>query len=329
MADKINFVLLEMTYLRYFIPLIEEAKKRGIRSKIFVKSCGKYSCPFRHKEELLNLARHYDFGLAQVPELKETTGFVFGIEGGTVLRVPEYINKDLKVITFSYMTDFVTEYEKYIHNPLLSAAVIPSKYLAEHYSKMSSKNLYLGSPKYDVKLDKQKITSKYNLSGNKKVLFFAPRLRDIHNIDMPAIFKVFKNEKFDVIVKSRGKDPMPQNCRGDYYFIDSSWHPHTSMELIEASDIIVNFSSSVIKECVLLKKPVINFHIKPFKMPLSGLYNYEYCQTFGSEIDQDKIKNAINRLTNQDLGDIFNMSIEKHLFTGNSSKRILDHLELY
>ena len=88
---------------------------------------------------------------------------------------------------------------------------------------------------------------------------------------------------------------------------------------------MINFTSTAIKECVLLKKPVINFHIKPFERRLDFLYNYDYCIEMNDRFVQDEIEEAANFLLKTDLTNAYNKSIEKHLFTpGNSSKEILD-----
>jgi len=44
-----NFIASELTFLKFFIPIIEEGNRRGIKSKVFVSRSGKYSCPLLQK----------------------------------------------------------------------------------------------------------------------------------------------------------------------------------------------------------------------------------------------------------------------------------------
>ena len=127
---------------------------------------------------------------------------------------------------------------------------------------------------------------------------------------------------FEILVKTRGKDPALRVLRGDHYFEDDSWFPHTTMELIKVSDIIINFSSTVTKECIVSKKPLINFHIKPFaKRPMNFLYNYDFCKELANV---DELAESINYLTGADLEMEYNKAIKKHLFPPDASKRIVD-----
>jgi len=158
-----------------------------------------------------------------------------------------------------------------------------------------------------------------------------PRTRDMHKVDFYFLYNSLQELGFNLITKTRGKDlpsagSVPLGTQ-DYHFMDFSWYPHDSMELIHISDLVINFSSTAIKECIMLKKPLINFHIKPFEKPLKFLYEYDYCENFGQKVDKEELQDAIIRLTCKPLEDEFDKSIKNHLFTGNSSKRILDFLE--
>ena len=319
-----NFILSEMTFLRYYMPLIIEAKNRGIRSRVFVGRNNKYNNPRAFVDYIGDLSRVHKFEILDLDEAHKYAGIVFLVEGVEHNKVD---NSKTRIVSLTYMTDYSGLYDSYVNK--VDHIVLPSKSFAKAYNKNSPKNLYLGSPKYDVELNEEEILRKYDLSGSKKALVIAPRSRDLGNAKLAQIYKTLNSHGLEVLVKTRGKDPLARSLHGDKYFTDPSWYPHTTMELIHISDIVVNFSSTAIKECVMLRTPLINFHIKPFEKPLKFLYEYDYCENFGKEFDENQLQNAINRLTNQDLGDIFNISIEKHLFTGSSSKRILDYLELY
>jgi hypothetical protein len=131
-----------------------------------------------------------------------------------------------------------------------------------------------------------------------------------------------------VVVKSRGKEPISNSAHhGDFYFLDKSWFPHTTIELIEVSDIVINFNSTCVKECAILKKPLINFNIKPW-LPLSELYNHSFCESLNTDCGQQEFTNSIKRLTESNLEESFNNVISNYLFEGNSSKRILKHFRI-
>ena len=329
---KVNFILAEMTFLRYFIPLIIEGNNRGLESTIFYLPCNKYTCPRRHYDILVNLSSEYKFDIKNIDQINENSGLMFMIEG--VGR--GYCDNRYKKISLTYMTDFVGMYAAYVHE--VDYVIFPSEFMASLRSEISvsEKDLYLGSPKYDISFDSEEIYKKYNINDNKILLYnkkkafvILPRQRDMLNVDFKILYDSLRELDFSIITKTRGKDPFSQShIRGNYHFMDFSWYPHDSMELMHASDLVINFSSTAIKECVLLKKPLVNFHIKPFKKPLDFLYDYKYCENFEAQYDIDKFKESVQFLTSADLDSEFDMSIKNHLFEkGNVSKKILDYLE--
>ena len=114
---------------------------------------------------------------------------------------------------------------------------------------------------------------------------------------MDLIYNCIRNKGYNIIVKARGKEPARENHKGDYYFQDYSWHPHTTMELTKISDLVINFGSSGIKEFVMLETPIINFNIKPkekIKHTVEFLYDYNYCVNhernfFSRDVDHNNI----------------------------------------
>jgi len=124
---------------------------------------------------------------------------------------------------------------------------------------------------------------------------------------------------WQILVKTRGKDPASNELKGERYFVDDSWYPHTTMELIKVSDVVVNFSSTTIKETIIMNKPMINFSCKLFKH-LNFLYDYDFCK----ESTTEDLEESINYLINADLKSEYNRAIEKYLFPLGSSKRIVE-----
>lgn len=325
---NINFFLLETTHLRYFVPLIIEGNKRGIKSSVFVGRTGKYSNPYSNIEYINYTAEKYNFDIYPAEQIKNISGIVFCAEGNFLTRYPELVNDNQKIYAISTMIDFVTHHKKYIDKKQLVGSILPSEYFATRYGVEHDKNLYLGSPKYDAVLDEESILHKYELSKGKKVLVVAPRLRDYGKLSLSNIYDILKENGYEIIVKTRGKDPMPLNARGDRYFEDVSWFPHTSIELMKVCDFVINFTSTCIKECVMTRTPLINFHIKPFDKPMEFLYNYDYCENYDdcSNITKEQLQKSITRIATGSFEEEFDKAIEKYLFNFNSSQRILDYV---
>ena len=322
-----NFLTSEMTSLRYFLPLILEGNRRGINSKLFITQdgCHKNNYILAHEDQLKQLAEQYKFEILDVAEIKDHNGIAFVIEDASI----NYLHPSLHTIcSLTYMSDFSLQYEKYVDKT--EHVIFPSQFMAGYFNTISDKNLYLGSPKYDVKLNKSDICNKYNLEHNtKKAVVFLAKKRDASKIDLPLIYEYLNDIGFDVLTKTRGKDPYDRKYHADRYFEDASWYPHTSLELLAISDLAINFSSTVIKECVMLNTPLINFHIKPFKKPLDFLYNYDYCVNYaeGEFPDVHEFKRVVQFLISKNLQSEFDLSIKNHLFEkGNVAAKILDFL---
>jgi hypothetical protein len=234
------------------------------------------------------------------------------------------------------MTDFCVLYQDYIDK--VDNVIFPSKFFAEYYKEpqlymdgrkmgntVSDKNLYLGSPKYDLELDAQSIKKKYGLSDNKKALVVFPKLEFVHSSDVSKIYSFLKKMNYEIIVKARGKDHVPTNLMGDKCFLDFSWYPHSTIELINVCDFIVNFGSTVVKECIMDHTPLVNFEIKPYKH-LSFLFDGKYCKELTLDIDYDIFKQSVADVLKCDNSEYKNC-INKYLFDKNQvSFRILNHL---
>jgi len=318
-----NFILSEMTFLRYYMPLIIEGNYRGVKSKMYVGKNNKYNNPHIFLDHLERLSKKHNFEILDIQDADKCTGIVFLIEGVGCDRLDR---SRTTTVSMTYMTDYSGLYDSYVDK--VDHIIFPSRYFAEIYNKKSPKNLYLGSPKYDITLDKNEINEKYKLTNNKKALIIYPKTIYKSSVDLDRIYFILENLGYDIVVKSRGKDPVnDKKHKGDAYYSDKSWYPHTTMELIEVSDIVINFNSTGVKECVLLRTPLINFNVKPW-MPLKELYDYEYCHKFQKDFEDKEFEDVVNDLTSKDLTKAFDTSIQEHLFAGDSSKRILDYLEL-
>ena len=292
----------------------------------------KYSSPRikRNFDQILQLAAFFNFELFEIQELANHSGLTFMIEGVGRENLQDFHTG----ASLTYQTDFTDLFSKYREE--VDNIIFPSKKFAERYNCISEKNLYLGSPKYDNcmafmndgRTKRELICKKYNIPEQEKYALIAfPRLRDLSKINMINIYQCLEDMGYKIIVKTRGKDPVQKDSlRGDFYFEDFTWFPHTAMELIEASDLVINFDSTLIKESTLLRKKIVNFHIKPFNPKLDFLYDHDFCKNLHPDTKKENIKNEINDLLTKDLTSNFDKAISDHLFEPvGVCKNILNH----
>ena len=323
---RLGFIVTQMAHLKYQIPLMLEGKRRGLDSTVFIYKSGKYHCPYRYKKELEGLGRQYGFDIKEISDISDFhNNIVFLIEGSLVERVPDSNKK----ISLAIAWDFINTYDQYIHK--VDLTIFPSKSVARDINVIPDKTLYLGSPKYDIKLDKDTIRNKYNITTDKNALFIHPNFHGLKqvcghkDINISRIHGHLRKMGFTVIVKARGKAPAPDNQKGDKYIEDFSWFPHDTMELIEISDIVIILGSVTAKECIMLNKPFVNFAIALKPVLFTYLYDYDYCRLMDMDIQLDEFKNSIDKLLSIDHTEAFLKARKDHLFeSGNVSAKILD-----
>ena len=98
------------------------------------------------------------------------------------------------------------------------------------------------------------------------------------------------------------------------------------MELINNSDLVVNFDSSTIKEAIMLEKPILNFNALDNRRVYTFLYDHKFCVDLKkNEMDEKKILDGIAHLIDNDFSEEYSFVKNKYLWTYNSSKRILDY----
>ena len=315
---SMNFIVLKMTYMRYFMPLIIEGNRRGIKSRVFFRETKKYNNPCKYKHVLKKLSEDYNFRLNDnVKDVVKYKGVTMLVEGSGI----QYLSHRHKIYSIATMTDFRILYRKYIDR--VNYVIFPSRKFAKHYGTISHKNLYLGSPKYDIQLDRNSILEKYGLSAKDKyALVIYPKLRDLPKIDIPSVYKVLQDKGYKIIVKARGKDSVAPKNVGDYFFKDFCWFPHSSLELMHISDLVVCFGSTAIKECAMMERPIINFNVKKHKH-LSFLYGYRFLKSFDDEFDRDVFDRYIEEIEKSDFSKDFKRCRTECLFEKGASRRIL------
>jgi hypothetical protein len=362
----INFIVSRINYLPYYIPIVIEAKKRGISSNLFLyESAGKpFICPYHNMDELKILSKKYDITLYDVNKMSKFPAITFFCEGDIVGKS----QKKEPSPNFKYMTSqhikvsIVCNYEYvmfYINN--VDYVILPHKFWESYYNCVSPKNLYLGSPKYDMKYyildmtneERQKyLTNKYSLNINDKyVLIVYPKNPKKHhkkNTLYPSeeillkIYKAIRDIGYKVIVKTRKQDIITnKELRGDYYYEDIDYFPCNSMELIEISRIVIYFSSSISEECIALKRPYIDFKVDLGKNRYDCLYNNAYgiCWDYVNLVSFDVVERTKKLLiyletihyqpTKIDSSKVFDTYYNQIVWNGgnDSSKRIVDWVE--
>jgi len=360
--NKIYFILGEMTHLRYFIPLVKEYNRRKIPSCFLIFFSGKYNCPSKHKNELNNICKEYSIEKKTASEFQEKNKTILCVESSCTKAVEQLgIKKQNNFYVLTSQFDFIQNYDFYAK--YAKRVIFPSRWFLDHCrlfvgdkriratswseEKINSpKNVFLGSPKYDIKLDREKIINKYNLSNKRKVLFLFPAVsqqsgmwttkekRGLSEGQINDVYGIIRSLGFEVLVKSRIKHPIIKSCSGDRDFYDESWFPHTTMELMEVSDLVIMVDSTSIKECVLQRIPFINIGLINEKVRINAknmtepLLKYNYCQNYDNPPDINELKDKVKHLTSNQFYEEFNEAKKTYLFEPNeSSQKIVDFIK--
>ena len=339
----LKFFLNQCSYLRYFIPLANEGKLRGHDIHFYIKPSGKHNDIFMkgNIEPFIEYCQKNSFYVFKMEDGKNYQGFSFFIEGNFTEN-SNLQDKRVSIITnYCYNTPTILSdgkkgpsmYETYIDN--VDHVVFPKKIFAERYGRISDKNIYIGSPKYDIEIDKNTVYEKYNLEKTQKyALVLYPKLRDAEKVNILQIYEVLRDLGYKILVKTRAKDSVSDpKKRGDEYFEDVppkvSWCPYTSVELMEISDIVVNFGSTAIMECAYSRIPVLDFNIKP-KLLFDFLYDYDFVYQFKRDENptKEQIKESIVNLVEKDHSESFDKCYIECLGTDKKdvSKKLLELL---
>lgn len=253
---NINFILPEMTFLRYFAPVSIFLKQKGHDCNYIISDSHKYNSPTNSQNfaQLETFCLQNSFSISPQAEKADVT---FLVEGVGIERSHGL------TVSFVYQTDFLHLFKKY--RSKVDCVVFPSEYIKEFYGYSKEENiLCLGIPKYFATFSAESVYEKYELDkNNKHALIIWPKNRDLGRVDISSAIQALQESGYRPILKTRGKDPIPRKYRKYKNFADKSWHPHTTCELLKISDIAINFGSTSIEECVMFEVPVLNFDIKP------------------------------------------------------------------
>lgn len=302
------------------MPLIIEGNCRGVSSTLYYTANQKYTNPHKYLSQLENFSKQYNFTLCDISEWASSDSFLtFVVEGVGVMdgRIAKR-NLDDVIVSLAVMADYEGLYSKYIK--LVDYVIFPNRVFAEEFNTLSEKNLYFGSPKYDVEL--KILQSRKNLRA---VIIHPDAAAFSDNIS--SVHKVLRNAGFEIFVKNREKHGiLDEFLRGDQYIVDESWFPHTTMELISNSDLVVCWDSGVRKEAIMLEKPILNFNSLGNNRVFKFLHGYDYCVDFDkNENDEQKILEGVLGLVKNDFSEIYSYVKDKYLWKHNASEKILDY----
>lgn len=342
----INFIVGAIAWVPYFIPLVIEGNKRGIPSYFFIRENPKaYANPIStcHRGILNKIAKTYNIKIKDVKDVVNYPGLTFLMEADISGRSQSdysssgilLLNSTHVKVSFTFNADFIWQYGKYIK--LVDYVIFPGKSYAEAYKKLSPKNLYLGSPKFDVPLKKDEILKKYRLKPKVNyLLFFYPKqkwisssakLTKYHHDQMKFLIQHFRRMGFKIIIKSREKDRVT-NSLGDHYYEESELYPMSSLELLHISKLAVFFSSATIEECVMTYTPFIDFKVDHKFDRFAFLHHKAYSRIIGNlTISFEELAKHVTAIT-KDNRAAFEETQIKHMFINDRlSEKILDKFQ--
>ena len=342
------FLLSSVTFLQVYIPIARYAfEKHEIQSTfVMTTNLKEYACPYsKSNRKIINKTiKHLPFIklVDSTPEILNTKAVYFIVDGDIYGQRKQFVkasqisklHKDSYIVSLQEHMNFVWAYDKFIEN--VSVCVFPNEHLAKYYKKLSSKNVYLGNPKFDdIPTNKQSIYNKYSLDpDNKYCIFLYPRELFMNKLKITFektknLIDIIENTLgLTVIVKYRPKD-ADGNDLSKYKCVVSDCYPNQSIELMTICDLCVMFSSSCIDECIITNTPCMDCIIDYDDCKkMEYLHNERTLQ----KIPQWEQKNAkqilkiYNRLDKPD-SDIYETLRKEYLFDLNSSSsRIVNHV---
>ena len=344
----IHFVICSITFLQLYLPIVQEANRRGIQSTFHLRPNSKvYANPLGKKNYRLleRWACFYGIRLQQFDPVtfQKIQGLVFLVDGDVYGPRQECVDESvLRYLTDQMCTVSLTEsmnyrwsYEKYIAD--VNHVVFLNKHFATTYNKNSHKNLYLGSPKYDFPRHPSQIYQKYHLEPSNKylVLFYPKRQfweRDTFTKkDLLAVYEHLRRLGYTILVKTRDKDPVTDpRLQGDRYFSEATMYPSVSLELLTISSLAVLFSSSTVEEAIMCHTPVLDLVVDPDLDRLEFLYTTPlvYKMKFWQDAGYFDYRQAVTSLDGHPES-LYNKVCAQYLQSPTEyvSPKILDHFQ--
>jgi len=348
--SSIGFILSSITFLELYIPLVIELNKRDIKSVFYIRTNIKsYANPMsnKNKKTLSLMTNRYNILIKKFTDIKNYTGIIVCVDGD--IYGPHNINTNESLLIKSIVNDshikvslieyfnFYTTYNKYIN--YVDYVIFPNKIYAERYNFISSKNIFLGTPKYDINYEKDLVYNRYNLSNNRKyVVLFYPKIDKIKQKWGKNYIVYFNNllEWLDelgytVIIKTRFKfiDKIINQINKNILIVnDKDFYPETAIEILQIADLAICFSSTVIEEIVMSKTPFIEFIVCDVpRLDFLRDSSYSYQIIKNNLPNREEFIANIEKLMNNRENYNFDNIIDKYMFNKeNVSKNIVDFL---
>ena len=275
---KLAFVLKEITYLKAYMPLIELWEKRHDIVVLINRGSVKPTNPLKHKDAL-RAVEPYTCRYYKTPEdivqacAQEGTRNLITLEGAPFSREKGDVG-DLNMISITHMTDFFR---------LLPWYYDQTRWVLFHSEAMSKRTdfedrdgkfLFPGLPQYIplTRLSREAVLKKYQIPRDpKRICVLGPKKKFYGQATriIRILCRYAADRGYHLIYKTRKKDRVSPllwwYLRKFGTFYDTSYHPHTTLELLFVSDLAVNFDSSGIQDILMAEKPVVNFYTKPYR----------------------------------------------------------------
>ncbi len=352
----LNFFASSITYLQYFMPIVIEAKKRNITSVFYLRNIlKKYGDVFEKENNKILMKQIEKHNIIIGDNENIIAGPIIVVDGDIYGPYKEDKNSLLhkinrnkhKIYSLQENLNFLWIYDYYID--LIDYCIFPNKIYAEYYNKISPKNLYLGNTRYDIinnssEENIDKLFIKYNLNkSDKHLLLLFPKQKyileyNLNSLDVLPLYNKFKQLGYKIIVKTRPKDNVVENCKGDL-LVSSDKYPNESIELMKICNLCVLFSSTAIEETIKMKIPCIDFCVdKTFEKRYDFLYDNSLIKLSNKNrkviehikdwknISIENLNNIINSLEIKN-SKAFDILIKSYLFERNISNKLLDIIE--
>jgi hypothetical protein len=338
-TKNIYFIFSSISFLQLYLPIINYCNKKNIHSVFFTRKNSKqYTCPITNKSNniiLNDIIKKYNIEIKKLDDIVQLNKDILFVVDGDIYGPNEHnkvesilfrynINKNVKIISLCEHLNFLWAYNKFIDK--VNYVIFPNNIFPKFYNFVNNKNIFLGNTKFDDIPEKDIIYRKYNLNTNDKyILFLYPKAKyiesyTINSLHIKNLFNIFRIIGYKIIVKTRPKDIIFLDCKGDYNII-SDCYPNESLELMKISELCIYFSSSAIDECVMSEIPMIDFVVdNHIEKRLEFLYDERIiCQIKNwKNISQIELTEKINNLEKKN-NIIFKEIKEKYMYTHNNS----------
>jgi len=288
----VNFVLAHMYHMQYFVPLIEEGNRRGLKSNIFVmhdpagfKSethFGMHPCTPANVRLVSELAESLGATLTYAADHRNIRGLTFFGERRSISDVPKADGRTHVVLT--RLGDFHHQEGYPYYARKVDRVVMMNRFYACRYGYDNFPNIYGACSKYDYTPKRR--------DGDYALVFFPNAIHGSYSDrDLLSVYRAIRGMGLSVVVKSRRKMPASSHLRGDEYVEDGGQWPPQSLDLIAGARFVVMFDSSTSEECVMLGVPFVSFHVVGYWQDMyPGRYVFEYdfsdhCDLRGVAVD--------------------------------------------